>query len=765
MKRIPPWPGVWMAALLCLAAADLSQAGWLNWRGPHQNGVSHEIGLPDTLSLDKSAEGGLLWSYDLRGRGTPVVAGNRVYVWGYRGDGAQLREILACLDADTGERLWERAENDFLSDIVYDRYSIGAPGIDGETGNVYWMTSAGLLSGYTADGELLWRHSLMEQFGKLTFPNGRTGAPAIEGDLVIVHGITSNWGVDGPGRDRFYAFDKRRGDLVWSSTPGTGPKDSSFSTPIFADWNGQRVLYSGTGCGNVVAVNTGNGRPLWRFRASKGGINVSVVMHQNKIITLHEDENVDASSKGRMIAVRIPGELSGPLPVELDAGEEAWRNDIPALSTSPVVVGDRVYQVSKMGELCAINAHTGEVLWRHRLGVDQLHASPVYADGKLYVPMWHDGFFVVRPTDAGPQVLSHVALEGELLGAPAVWNGRILIHTTSRLYCFGSSESRLQLGETNRAAATRSQIKAGTPVALQIMPSEVVLRPGERAGFRIRSIDAAGTPVAEVSAAQWRKYVPPSARVRAEMDADFNPSGELVAAADARLSAGAFEATAGDLKGYMRGRILPAPPYHEDFEGFDISVAHEKETDAAGTPAQFAWPPLPWNGARFKWDVREIDGNKALTKTIDNIFFQRAMTFIGHPDERRYTMEADVMSEGNRRMMSDVGVINQRYIITLLGNSQVVQVVSNQDRFNVTAPFSWQPGVWYRIKSRVDVDADGSGVVRAKVWPRDGNEPAAWTIEAPHANAHQQGSPGVYGFALLSRFRVYVDNITVTANE
>ena len=45
---------------------------------------------------------------------------------------------------------------------------------------------------------------------------------------------------------------------------------------------------------------------------------------------------------------------------------------------------------------------------------------------------------------------------------------------------------------------------------------------------------------------------------------------------------------------------------------------------------KFAYPPLPWIGARFKWEIREMDGNKVLAKTLNNIFFQRAISFIGN---------------------------------------------------------------------------------------------------------------------------------------
>jgi hypothetical protein len=160
-----------------------------------------------------------------------------------------------------------------------------------------------------------------------------------------------------------------------------------------------------------------------------------------------------------------------------------------------------------------------------------------------------------------------------------------------------------------------------------------------------------------------------------------------------------------------------------------------------------------------------MEGNKVLVKTLDNVLFQRAISFIGNPDASNYTVEADVMTDGNRRMKSNVGVINQRYVIALIGNWQELEVSSNHDRIKVSVPFKWSTKTWYRIKSRVDVAKDGSGVVRAKAWPSNENEPSSWTIEVPHKVAHTQGAPGLFGFSPQSRYSVYVDNISVYSNN
>lgn len=729
--------------------------GWTNWRGPLQNGVSSETGLPDSWAPDGENH---IWTYDLAGRGSAVISGDRLFTVGYKGHGADLQEFLTCLNADTGEFLWEHGYNDFLSDIVYDRYSIGAPTVDRETGNVYFMTAAGIVAAFTPDGKEVWSHSMMEGFGRLTFPNGRTGSPVIDDDLVIVHAITSFWGADGPARDRFYAFDKLTGELVWSSTPGDTPKDSSFSTPVFETIDGKRVLYAGTGCGHLVCLNARTGDPIWRFQVSRIGVNASPILYKDRVVTLHDGENVDSSENGRMVAIKTgaspkPGEAG---PVVVGTTGELWRNGLSTFSSSAVQVENKLYQMTLTGELACVDLDDGKVLWQEKLGPDQLHASPLYADGKLYIPLADGSFHIIRPTETKAEVLSKVQLAGSCLGSPTVWDGKIYVHTTEKLYCFGNKDGGQNLAKYPEPQA----VKAGEPARLQIVPSEVLVHPGDKQSFRIRALDKNGNFVSEIDSAVWTKFIPPTARVKSEMDASFNEEGVLIAAPEAKESAGAFQAVAGNLKGIIRGRLLSDLPINEDFEGYSLTVDSEVEKGV-----KFAYPPLPWIGARFKWEVRDLEGQKVLAKTLDTMLFQRAITFLGHPDMKNYTFEADVMTDGNRRTMSNVGVINQRYVVALIGNWQQLEVSSNHDRVKVAVPFKIKPKSWYRLKTRVDLAEDGTGTVRAKAWPREEAEPEAWTIEVPHATAHPEGAPGIFGFSLQNQFRVYVDNLLITPNE
>ena len=719
--------------------------GWLHWRGPLQNGSSLEKNLPTDLSPGKE-----LWTYDIMGGGTPVIADGRLYAFGFYGErGQEVREALLCLDANSGEKLWEKRFSDYLSDVIYNRYAIGAPTVDPETGNVYLQLTNGRCVAFTRDGEPLWEVSLMEELGRLTFPNGRTGAPAVFEHLVIFHCVTVNWGRNGPAQDRFYAFDKTSGELVWYSSPGTRPVDSAFNTPVFGKLDGRDVFYAGTGCGNIVCVNARTGEPVWRYELSQGGVNAQVILTENhQLIAVHGKENLNSTTKGSMICLNVPQKYPDEQLV-LGADALAWRNEDPvSFTSSPVRVEGNLYITTAIGELLCIDLVSGKTHWRKKLAPDQLHASPTAADGKLYVPMFDGAVYVLEPGDDGAKTLFKHEFEETCLGAPAIYGGKVYLLTKGKLHCWGAADG------TFVGPKDPPEKPSPGPIAdLQIVPAEFALTPGESVTFKIYGLDAHGRRVKTITPDKWETFIPPSAKVKAQVDASFE-GNTLTAPADAKLSAGAFKATHGKLSATTRGRVIAGRGYREDFDDIKLVI-----DGPDGQKVNF--PPLPWLGARIKWQVSEKDGSQVLTKRLDNVLFQRTTNFIGDPEMSGYTLSADVMTDGNRRIMSSIGLVNQRYLIALVGNSQVLEVSSNYDRLSESVPFTVKPNTWYRLKTKVETNPDGSGTVMAKAWPRAENEPSDWTLSVDLGYCHPKGAPGIYGFTPQSLKTVFIDNIAI----
>lgn len=736
------------AAGLALTPSLLAKSvdGWLSWRGPLQTGVSLEKNLPDSLELDGEDH---LWSYPVKGGGAPVMADGRLYLFGFyeEDEGKLVEETLLCLDAKSGKKLWEYRSRDFLSDNVYNRYGIGSPCVDPETGNVYVMITSGLALAFDRDGNKLWEHSMLEEFWRLTFPNGRTGGPVVDGDFVIFRGITANWGPSGPPSDRFYGFDKRTGELAWWSAPDIKPVDSSNSSPTFGNIEGNRVFYAGTGAGSIICANARTGEPVWRTSISQGGINASVLLYgDDKLIAIHGKENTDSTIKGGLVCYRIPTTYpKGDKPIVLGKKDEIWRNDegYVAFSSSPVLHDGRIYTTVASGDLKCADANTGKTLWKLKLGADQLHASPLYADGKLYVPMAEGHVHVVKPHDDHGEILSTAEMGAVCLASPSAYQGKVYIQTNEGLHCFGSEK-----GKFVGVKSSQSKVKDKKIVGLQVVPAEFALMPGQSQKFTLWGLNAIGQRVEKLKGATWD-----AGSLKATAKGDT-----LTVAKNAGYGAGAFKATVNGISAAARGRIVPGANYSENFDGTELTAKnHLGET--------VSFPPAHWLGARVKWSVIEREGEKVVTNVLDSVIKQRTTNFVGHHDLSDYTFSADVLTDGNRRIMSSIGLVNQRYLIALVGNWRILEVSSNHDRLKVSVPFNVAANTWYTLKTKIKDNGDGSGVVLAKAWVRGEAEPTAWTIEVPVDELHPKGAPAIYALSPQAQKRVFIDNLKITPNN
>src|SRR6185503_5503355 len=111
-------------------------------------------------------------------------------------------------------------------------------------------------------------------------------------------------------------------------------------------------------------------------------------------------------------AFKIPTSVTQTNPLEAAVFTpkelEQWRNNVGSLASSPVIVGETVYEVSGTGDLCAIDAKSGKVLWKKKLGIEQRQSSPFYANGLLYVAMY------ISAGDPGAQGGGETGTTGDL---------------------------------------------------------------------------------------------------------------------------------------------------------------------------------------------------------------------------------------------------------------------------------------------------------------------------------------------------------------
>jgi outer membrane protein assembly factor BamB len=739
MKSLSSVCGALLIALLLLLPALSAQAAtppntggdWTDWRGPRRDGISPEKSVPVKWS---PAGDNLTWKAPYGGRSTPIVMGDKLFLQNSVGKGETLQERVQCFNADTGKLLWEHRFNVYLSDVPPHRVGWASPVGDPTTGNIYVLGSGGTLLSLSTNGKLLWERSLGEDFGLLTTHGGRTVSPIIEDDVVIVSGITFSWGDHSGGAHRFMGFDKKTGETIWVSSPGGRPYDTTYAPPIVANVNGTRLLIQGASDGTIYALKVATGELVWKYVVSKRGINTGVVVHGTTAIITHSEENLDSNEMGMIAAVdaAAKGEI----------GKEQIKWNVKGFQggfSSPVIDGDRLYQIDNGANLAAFDIATGKQLWLQNLGTIQ-KASPVLADGKLYVGTENGKFFILKPSATGCEILDQDQLGTEaepeaVLGSVAISRGRIYLVTEKALYCIGKKTSVAPAPEI-----VRDLPLSHAPVAhVQVSPTELILKPGESVRLRVRLFDEHGRFLREEQKATWALD---------KLSGNISEQGLFTAGTEATPQAGAVKATVGGVTGAARVRVFPPLPLNEGFDSYAADSV-----------------PAHWANAGLKYIVREVDGQKMLVKTTQgSSLLSRARTFFGPSNLSNYTIEVDIRATEKRRQMGDAGVIAQRYALILYGNSQKLELQPWQPETarTVEAPFAWKADTWYRVKLQVETLPDGKVRARGKAWPTADAEPANWMIERVDPIPNLQGSPGLFGAAPAE---IFFDNLKVYANK
>jgi outer membrane protein assembly factor BamB len=718
---------------------------WLHWRGPAQTGSSTETNLPDKFSLDpKDENSNLLWKAPYGCRSTPLIMAGKVYIINDDGpEGIREGERVMAFDAATGKVLWEHKFNVFLCDMVSSRVGWTNLAADPKTHRIYAHGTQGFLMCLEGDtGKVVWQRSLTEEFGRVTGYGGRSTSPTVDGDLVIIGIINSSWGDQGRGGNRYAAFDKNTGEVVWWSEPANGMKGTYYSNPIVKTINGQRLLITGLADGELVAMQVHTGLKAWGYQFGANVINASPVMEGSLVYCTHGEENPDVGEKGRVICVDAASVTDGRPKLVWEA------IGVTAGLASPLLHDGRLYVPDDGATLHCFDAKTGKKLWKQKYGRNA-RGAPVWADGKIYVAEVNARFHILKDMGSKCKEIHDQFFpsgEGliEINSTPAVGEGKLIFGTRDELYCLAKKggESVGQT-ETPPAAAGRGRaqvrvggaiVESGPPAHAQLVPGEVALPPGGSVTFKLRLFDKEGNFVGEAPA-QWSLPAPP------KTPAGLQPpplkgeikDGALTVAKDLPGQQGYVDATANGLTARARVRVAPQLPYKNDFEKVPVGAT-----------------PGGWVNCQGKFAVVDLNGNKVLKKlaTDSRPPLSRANAYIGVPTLKDYVIQADLSATFKNNNLPDLGIVNCRYSLTMSGNKQQVRLSSwdAQHRIDTTVPFPWKAGEWFRCKLEVVPKGD-SAVVHGKVWPRDQPEPKEWTIEVTDLRPNREGSPALYGYA------------------
>ena len=419
----------WLAAggVLLLESSAVA-TDWPQWRGPSRDG--HAAATEPALT-SLPADPRIIWRLKVgAGWASPVVAGDRVL---YADDQGR-QETLHAVATTDGREFWRATVDAAMHDEQGPDGPRGTPLVAGD--RVYMQSCLGELQcRRVADGGLIWRTNFRKDFGAVWLgedsvvpgaaEHGYTAPPVLAGGrLIACVGGTNGAGI--------VAFDPATGAVQWKSQDDLAAYAAPFATTLAGE--PQVICFTVSG---LVSISPADGRVLWRvpLKTSYGRHCLTPVVVGDRVVT----GTYQAGLLGVKVATTAGGwtattvwtnmaatmNFASPIAVgafvfgvgpeknlvciEAATGRTAWSQ--PGYFTSAagnsfaalIAAGDHLLVTTDGGEVLLIAADPAACRELGRTQVcGRTWSHPAYADGRLYVSDGLSGAGTLRCVELSP---------------------------------------------------------------------------------------------------------------------------------------------------------------------------------------------------------------------------------------------------------------------------------------------------------------------------------------------------------------------------
>lgn len=396
---------------------------WPQWRGPNNDGISSEKNLPAEFSNKNN----LLWSIDLPGMGssTPIVWEDKIFITYQKGT----ELVLACYST-LGKPLWNQpmGQTD-IGKVRQDEGNAASATCSTDGKHVYAFVGNGELGCFTLDGKKVWQFNTQKRYGKFNIQFGMHSTPILYQDGLYLQLLYT-------GGAHVIALEKNTGKQIWKverTSDGRAECEHSYASAMI--WqNGKDAVLISHGNDYAIGHDLKDGKELWRVGDlnPKKGYNptlrfVSTPLATSELIIIPTAKNgpvvaLDPSARGK---------------IGIGSKFEKWRiahgtPDVPC----PLLYNGLVYLCKENGNLLCLDAKTGQLYYDQRTHGGRYRASPVLADGKIFLTCRDGTITVVKPGKEFER-LAENRLNDDFTASPAFANGQMILHGFKKLYAIG----------------------------------------------------------------------------------------------------------------------------------------------------------------------------------------------------------------------------------------------------------------------------------------------------------------------------------------
>ena len=212
------------------------------------------------------------------------------------------------------------------------------------------------------------------------------------------------------------------------------------------------VLYFGSDDGNVYAVDANNGRQLWKYRTG-GPVPSTPAVDAGVVYVVSYDGRLHAIDAKTGLA-RWKFVTGGERRFEakglhgMQPKQQTIADAFDVFLSSPVVARGVVYFGSGDGNVYAVDAASGDAVWKFKTG-NVVHASPAYAAGVVYVGSWDSYLYALDAATGAEKWRFHAGEDPDIhnqvgfQSSPAVVDG--VVYTgcrDSKLYAIDAATGR-----------------------------------------------------------------------------------------------------------------------------------------------------------------------------------------------------------------------------------------------------------------------------------------------------------------------------------
>ena len=406
-------------ALLVLVActATAFSRDWTRFRGPNGTGVSDAPGIPVQWTDDDYN-----WKVELPGVGhsSPVVWDDKIFL--SSADPASGTRWLICVGTD-GRKRWQRPYEDAAHHVhTQNSLASSTPAADANAVYMAWATPEQFsLVATDHSGEEIWRKDL----GPFQSEHGFGTSPVLYEDMLI---ITN----DQEGESFVLAVDAKTGNERWRTPHRSLPRqNASYSAPcVYKPEGGEPQLIVNCWAHGITSLNPQTGKTNWETAVFHNRPVSSPIIVDGLIFGTCGNGAGDNS----VVAVKPPSS-PGQKPELVYKLEKSQSPYVPSL----LAKDDMIFAWTDRGIVSCIEAATGKTIWRERVG-GNYSSSPVLIGNRIYA-VSSDGDVLVLAADRKFKRLGKSSLGEASRATPAVSGGVLYLRTESQLFSVGGKKS------------------------------------------------------------------------------------------------------------------------------------------------------------------------------------------------------------------------------------------------------------------------------------------------------------------------------------